>query len=148
MEIVTNHRFRKTVKIFRALIILGFIALLIMLLILIGIITYAKILGPPPLTVPQSTLIYADDSSIIGESHSGQKRYWVNLDEISPYLVDAAISIRIEISINIMALIINGLLVPPLPTSKQWQRYKGQVQSANNMPVTSISNMRKHGNGS
>ena len=94
MEIVTNHRFRKTVKIFRALIILSFIALLIMLLILIGIITYAKILGPPPLTVPQSTLIYADDSSIIGESHSGQKRYWVNLDEISPYLVDAAISIE------------------------------------------------------
>ena len=68
--------------------------MLIMLLIFIGIITYAKILGPPPLTVPQSTLIYADDGSIIGESHSGQKRYWVNLDEISPYLVDAAISIE------------------------------------------------------
>ncbi|MBB6445533.1 PBP1A family penicillin-binding protein [Bacillus benzoevorans] len=94
MEIVTNQRFRKTVKYLRALIIMGLIAFSIMVLFLIGIITYAKILGPPLLTVPQSTLIYADDGTIIGESHSGQKRYWVNLDEISPYLVDAAIAIE------------------------------------------------------
>nr|WP_295971754.1 PBP1A family penicillin-binding protein [uncultured Bacillus sp.] len=94
MEIVTNHRFRRTMKYLRALIIIGIIALTIMLCLFIGIITYAKILGPPPLSVPQSTLIYADDGSVIGESHSGQKRYWVNLDEISPFLIDASISIE------------------------------------------------------
>jgi 1A family penicillin-binding protein len=94
VEIVTNHRFRQTVKYLRALIIVGLIAFIIMVLFFIGIITYAKILGPPPLTVPQSSLIYANDGTIIGESHSGQKRYWVNLEEISPYLVNAAISIE------------------------------------------------------
>lgn len=65
-----------------------------MVLFFIGIITYAKILGPPPLTVPQSTLYYADDGTVIGESHNGQKRYWVNFDKISPYLVDATIAIE------------------------------------------------------
>ena len=94
MEIVTNQRFQKAIKYIRALIILGVIMSVIMLLFFIGVLTYAKILGPPELAVPQSTLIYADDGSVIGESHNGEKRYWVNLDDISPYLVDAAISIE------------------------------------------------------
>lgn len=94
MEVVMSRRFRRTVKYLRALAMLGLISFVLILLMIIGLITYAKILGPPPLTVPQSSLIYADDGSIIGESHSGQKRYWVNLDEISPYLVEATISIE------------------------------------------------------
>ena len=65
-----------------------------MALCFVGVLTYAKVLGPPPLAVPQSTLYYADDGTIIGESHNGQKRYWVNLDQISPHLVDATLSIE------------------------------------------------------
>ncbi|MBW8350024.1 PBP1A family penicillin-binding protein [Bacillus sp. IITD106] len=55
---------------------------------------YIKILGPPPLSIPQSTLYYANDGSVIGESNSGEKRYWVTLNEISPSLIDAAIAIE------------------------------------------------------
>ena len=94
MEIVTDQRFRKTIKYFRALLIISLIAASIVFLLFIGIFTYAKILGPPALAVPQSTLYYGDDGSVIGESHNGQKRYWVKLNQISPYLIDATLSIE------------------------------------------------------
>lgn len=55
---------------------------------------YAKILGPPPLSVPQSTLYYAQNGKQIGESNSGQQRYWVPLDGISENAIDATISIE------------------------------------------------------
>ncbi|WP_034645010.1 transglycosylase domain-containing protein [Bacillus methanolicus] len=94
MEIITDQRFRKTIKYFRAIVILSLIGIAFMLLILLGIFGYAKLLGPPPLAVPQSTLYYSDDGTVIGESNSGQKRYWISLDEISPSLVEATISIE------------------------------------------------------
>ena len=50
--------------------------------------------GTPPLSVPQSTIFYASDGSIIGESHNGEKRYWVPLEEISPAVIEATIAIE------------------------------------------------------
>ena len=94
MEIMTEKRFRKTIKYLRALFFLSLFAFAAMFILFIGVITYAKLQGPPPLTVPQSTLYYADDGTVIGESHNGQKRYWVNFDKISPHLIDATISIE------------------------------------------------------
>src|SRR3954463_7513074 len=94
MELMTDQRFRKTMKYLRAFFFLSLFTAAIMLLFFIGILTYAKILGPPPLAVPQSTLYYASDGTVIGESHNGQKRYWVNLDQINPDLVDATLSIE------------------------------------------------------
>ncbi|QCJ45381.1 PBP1A family penicillin-binding protein [Bacillus sp. S3] len=94
MEIMTDQGFRKTVKYLRAIIIISLIGMICMLILLLGILGYAKILGAPPLAVPQSTLFFADDGTLIGESHSGQKRYWVGLKEISPDLVNATVSIE------------------------------------------------------
>ncbi|MBU8881006.1 PBP1A family penicillin-binding protein [Bacillus sp. FJAT-29790] len=94
MEIMTNQRFRKAGKYLRALFIMSLIGLALAVLIGAGILLYAKILGPPPLAVSQSTLFYADDGTVIGESNNGQKRYWVDLSEISPDLVNATISIE------------------------------------------------------
>ncbi|MGN7399299.1 transglycosylase domain-containing protein [Cytobacillus praedii] len=94
MEIMTNQRFRKAGKYFRAFFIISLIGLALTVLIGAGILLYAKILGPPPLAVPQSTLFYSDDGTVIGESHNGQKRYWVELDQISTHLIDATISIE------------------------------------------------------
>ncbi|MFE8697830.1 transglycosylase domain-containing protein [Cytobacillus sp. FJAT-53684] len=94
MEIMTNQRFRKAGKYLRALFIISLIGLALSILAGAGVLIYAKILGPPPLAVPQSTLFYADDGTVIGESDNGQKRYWVELDQISPHLVDATISIE------------------------------------------------------
>ncbi len=60
----------------------------------VALLTYAKMQGPPPLQVSQTTIFYGDDDSIIGESHQGQNRYWVAIDEISSHLLDATISIE------------------------------------------------------
>lgn len=94
MEIMTEHRFKRTLKYLRALLIIGAIGVAIAIIAYICILIYAKVLGPPPLAVPQSSLYYAEDGTLIGESHSGQKRYWVALDDISPNLVDATLAIE------------------------------------------------------
>ncbi|MDP4104938.1 MAG: PBP1A family penicillin-binding protein [Bacillota bacterium] len=92
MEIMTNHGFRKTIKYLRAFIFISLIGMSLMLLLFLGVLTYAKVLGAPPLAVPQSTLLMSDDGKVIGESNNGQKRYWVPLKEISPDLVNATVS--------------------------------------------------------
>lgn len=94
MEVMTNHGFRKTIKYLRAFIIISLIGFACMLIVFLGILGYAKILGAPPLAVPQSTLFFANDGTLIGESNSGQKRYWVPLEEISPDLINATVSIE------------------------------------------------------
>jgi penicillin-binding protein 2D len=94
VEVMTNHGFRKTIKYLRAFIIISLIGLVCMLIVFLGVLGYAKILGAPPLAVPQSTLFFANDGTLIGESNSGQKRYWVPLEEISPDLIHATISIE------------------------------------------------------
>ncbi|RIW27843.1 penicillin-binding protein [Bacillus salacetis] len=94
MEVITSSRLQKTKKYVRAAIILGLFFTLAILMGLAGLLTYAKIQGPPPLAVPQSTLFYGADGSIIGESNSGEKRYWVHLEDISPDLIDATLSIE------------------------------------------------------
>ncbi|WP_430413648.1 transglycosylase domain-containing protein [Lederbergia citrea] len=63
-------------------------------MILFSLYLYAKILGPPPLAIPQSTLYYANDGSVIGESNSGEKRYWVKLEDMSPDTIKAVIAIE------------------------------------------------------
>ncbi len=94
MELMTDQRFKRTLKYLRALLIIGSIFLAFALIVYVSILIYAKILGPPPLAVPQSSLYYSDDGTIIGESHSGQKRYWVALEDIAPELVDATLAIE------------------------------------------------------
>ncbi|MEH7501170.1 PBP1A family penicillin-binding protein [Neobacillus drentensis] len=94
MEIMTDQGFRKTIKYLRAAIIISLIGMICMLILFLGILAYAKILGAPPLAVPQSTLFFADDGTLIGESNSGQKRYWARLKDISPDVVAATISIE------------------------------------------------------
>ncbi|MBM4761582.1 PBP1A family penicillin-binding protein [Bacillus sp. B15-48] len=94
MEIMTDQRFRKTLKVFRALLFIGMIVTALFLLCYFSVIGYAKLLGPPQLSVPQSTIIMSADGTVIGESHNGQKRYWVPLKDISPHLVKATISIE------------------------------------------------------
>jgi 1A family penicillin-binding protein len=95
MEIMTNHGFRKTIKYLRAFIFISLIGMSLMLLLFSGVLGYAKILGAPPLAVPQSTLFLSDDGKVIGESNNGgQKRYWVPLKDISPDLVHATVSVE------------------------------------------------------
>ncbi|WP_317947538.1 transglycosylase domain-containing protein, partial [Rossellomorea marisflavi] len=66
----------------------------LLLLMLLAVLIYAKVKGPPPLAVPQASLLYGEDGSVIGETNTGEKRYWVDLEDISPYLIEATISVE------------------------------------------------------
>jgi penicillin-binding protein 2D len=94
LEIIPSNRFRGTLKYIRAFAFVSLILAILFSIGIIGVIAFAKIEGAPPLAVPQTTIFYADDGSKIGESHNGQKRYWVNLDQISPTLINATIAVE------------------------------------------------------
>lgn len=94
MELITNDRFQQVIKYVRALFFIGIILSISFFLLVGGVWIYAKSKGAPPLSVTQSSIIYSKDGSIIGEAHSGEKRYWVSLDEISPFLIDATIAVE------------------------------------------------------
>jgi penicillin-binding protein 2D len=60
-----------------------------------GLLLLAKLLGPPALLVPQTTVLYAADGSKLGEiNNGGQNRYWMPLDKINKQLISATISIE------------------------------------------------------
>src|SRR3954462_614817 len=94
VEIITDQGIPMTIRYLRAAIIISLIGMICMLILFLGVLAYAKILGAPPLAVPQSTLFFADDGTLIGESNSGQKRYWARLKDMSPDIVAATVSIE------------------------------------------------------
>ncbi|GMB09469.1 transglycosylase domain-containing protein [Thermolongibacillus altinsuensis] len=94
MEIIAMNRFKGTLKYIRLLILITIIAAVLLTLFVIGLIGFAKWKGAPPLAVPQSTIFYAEDGTKIGENHHGGKRYWVPLEDISPYAIQATLSIE------------------------------------------------------
>lgn len=94
MELMPEQRFRKTLKVLRALFFISLIGMALSFLIIAGILIYAKVLGPPQLAVPQSTLYYSADGGIIGESNNGQKRYWVPIEKIATPVIEATVAIE------------------------------------------------------
>ena len=53
------------------------------------------IMGAPELQVPQTTIYYDNEKNVISESNQdGQNRYWVDLDHISPDVIEATIAIE------------------------------------------------------
>ena len=94
MEILTKQHLNKATKLVRIAGIVVAFAILALLAFYLCILIYAKILGPPPLAVPQSTLFYSADGTLIGEANTGQKRYWVELEDVSPSLISAVLAIE------------------------------------------------------
>lgn len=50
--------------------------------------------GTTPVAVPQTSVFYANDDTVMGQNNSIQKRYNVSLDSISPYVREATLSIE------------------------------------------------------
>jgi 1A family penicillin-binding protein len=94
LEIIPSSRFRGTWKYIRAFAFISIILAILSAVTLGGFILFAKIEGAPPVAVPQTTIFYADDGTKIGESDNGQTRYWVKLDDISPYVIQATIAVE------------------------------------------------------
>lgn len=49
---------------------------------------------PPPLNVSQTAVFYSANGKVLDEVHNGQKRYWVSLNQISPYVKDATLAVE------------------------------------------------------
>ncbi|WP_221567346.1 transglycosylase domain-containing protein [Alkalihalobacillus sp. TS-13] len=95
MEVITVDRLMRTWKIvwlwLRTLLIFSLPVVLIGFIFLITI----NLIGPPPLKVPQTTVFYGSDDSIIGEYEPlGQNRFWVKLDDVSPYMTEATVAVE------------------------------------------------------
>ena len=94
MEILTKEQLNKASKIIKIAGRIIAIGVLALLALYFCVLIYAKILGAPPLAVPQSTLFFSDDGTYIGEANTGQRRYWVRLEDISPSLISAVLAIE------------------------------------------------------
>ncbi|WP_226669180.1 transglycosylase domain-containing protein [Metabacillus litoralis] len=94
MDVITPKRMKITLKTIRALTFISILFFIFLSTIVLSVVLYAKWQGAPSLAVPQSTIIYANDGSTIGELHNGQKRYWVTLDSVSKHVLQATIAIE------------------------------------------------------
>lgn len=55
---------------------------------------YAQVAGAPPLTVPKASIFLDSDNNQIGDYFTEERRYWTDLDELSPYLIDATVAVE------------------------------------------------------
>lgn len=62
--------------------------------ILLALRIYAQILGPPSLAVPQATVFLDRNGHSIGDRFAEQRRYWVKLEEMSPFISDAILAVE------------------------------------------------------
>ncbi|WP_100374225.1 transglycosylase domain-containing protein [Bacillus sp. FJAT-45037] len=60
----------------------------------VALMSYAKMQGPPPLSVAQTTEYLANDDTTMGASLQGNDRTFVPIHEISPLVIDATIAIE------------------------------------------------------
>jgi len=95
MELVTDQNIHRIKSFFKWVVrvILGSIILLIFTIASLWI--YAKILGPPPIKVPQNTELLTSDNKVFAEAkYRNQNRSWVNIDHISKPVLRATIAVE------------------------------------------------------
>jgi len=61
---------------------------------LISLRVYAQIAGAPPLTVPKASIFLDSEGNQIGDHYTDERRYWIELDKLSPYIIDATIAVE------------------------------------------------------
>lgn len=86
------HRQRKKKLRLRQVLVIVIVCSSALLTALLSLRVYAQITGAPSLTVPKATIFLDADGEQIGDKYSQQRRYWVNLDEISPFVTEALIA--------------------------------------------------------
>ncbi|AWE06258.1 penicillin-binding protein [Lysinibacillus sp. 2017] len=74
------------------LLMIGFICAIAVTLLSLRI--YAQVAGAPPLTVPKASIFLDSDNNQIGDYFTEERRYWTDLEDISPYLVDATVAVE------------------------------------------------------
>ena len=71
---------------------IGFICAVAVALLSLRI--YAQVAGAPPLTVPKASIFLDHQNNQIGDYYTGERRYWTELKDISPYLIDATVAVE------------------------------------------------------
>ncbi|WP_156290199.1 transglycosylase domain-containing protein [Oceanobacillus salinisoli] len=59
-----------------------------------GIYFLSFLLGPPVLTNEENTIYYSDSNEVIGEEHGVENRYWVDLEDMSPHVINATLIVE------------------------------------------------------
>lgn len=72
--------------------LLGIVILFVCLILAVYIISF--LLGPPPLSNDQNTIYFAQNGDVIGEEKGAESRYWVDLDDMSPHIIDATLAVE------------------------------------------------------
>lgn len=91
IDVVKKNRRRARFRFAGLLMITAFTAVLT---VLICLRVYAQIAGPPSLSVPEASVFVDRNDRQIGDRFSGERRYWVGLDDMSPFLVDAFVAVE------------------------------------------------------
>lgn len=55
---------------------------------------YAQIVGAPIIQVPISSVFLDNQGNVIGDRFNEQRRYWISLEEMSPFVAQAAIAVE------------------------------------------------------
>ncbi|OIJ11783.1 monofunctional biosynthetic peptidoglycan transglycosylase [Anaerobacillus alkalilacustris] len=94
MEVLTRKQYHRRIGLFRKLLRLTLVAAIVLMGGAVGLLTYAKMQGPPPLQVQETTVFYGNDDSVIGQRHVGQNRHWLSIDEMNPTIIEATLAIE------------------------------------------------------
>lgn len=76
----------------RRLLLLSVTMIMAVLTIFLSLRLYAQITGAPSLSVPKASVFLDKDGKQIGDRFSAERRYWVDLDDMSPFLIDAVVA--------------------------------------------------------
>ena len=76
----------------RRLLLLTVTMIMAALTIFLSLRLYAQITGAPSLSVPKASVFLDKDGRQIGDRFSAERRYWVDLDDMSPFLIDAVVA--------------------------------------------------------
>ncbi|MEK4496898.1 transglycosylase domain-containing protein [Ureibacillus sp. FSL W8-0352] len=60
----------------------------------VGLRIYAQVAGAPPLIITKASVFLDRNGNQIGDYFTAERRYWKELDEISPYLIEATIAVE------------------------------------------------------
>ena len=74
--------------------LLGVIASSAFIGALITLRIYAQIVGAPIIQVPVASAFLDDQGNSIGDRYVEQRRFWVSLDKMSPFLMDATVAVE------------------------------------------------------
>lgn len=83
---------KKRRSVLRRLLLLTVTMIMAALTIFLSLRIYAQITGAPSLSVPKASVFLDKDGKQIGDRFSAERRYWVDLDDMSPFLIDAVVA--------------------------------------------------------